>query len=60
MAIVKTSRRVDFELISGVYADGKPCPDRYLAAVKRFRAEPDECTAVEDSDRGFESALPPV
>ena len=72
MAIVTTSRREDFELIhrsrsitdymdfcltSGDYAHAKPYPDPYLAAVKRFGAEPEECIAVEDSARGLKSAI---
>lgn len=71
MAIVTTSRREDFELIhcsrnirdymdfcltSGDYPRAKPCPDPYLEAMRRFRADPDECVAVEDSARGLKAA----
>ena len=71
MAIVTTSRRVDFELIHknrGIidymdfilcvedYKRAKPHPDPYLAGLKRFNAKEDETIVVEDSQRGLSSA----
>ncbi len=72
MAVVTTSRRVDFELIHRSrdllkrmefvltiedYAEAKPHPAPYLAALARFGAEPAEAVAVEDSSRGLKSAV---
>ena len=72
MAIVTTAKREDFELIhrkrqivqhmdfvlaSGDYAQAKPAPDPYLAALARFGAEPHEAIVVEDSERGLRSAV---
>lgn len=72
MAIVTTAKREDFELIHknrsitkymkfvltlGDYAKAKPAPDPYLAALKRFKAEPDEALVIEDSGRGLKSAI---
>ena len=72
MAIVTTSRRVDFEIIHknrGIvdfmqfvlceedYNFAKPHPMPYLTAMKRFGATQDECIVVEDSKRGLSSAL---
>ncbi len=72
MAIVTTAKREDFELIhrkrqivqhmdfvlaSGDYAQAKPAPDPYLAALARFGAEPQEAIVVEDSERGLRSAV---
>lgn len=47
----------DFVLASGDYSRGKPAPDPYLLAVERSGAAPDECIAVEDSERGLEAAV---
>jgi HAD superfamily hydrolase (TIGR01509 family) len=72
MAIITTSRRVDFELIhknSGIvefmdfvlcvedYPRAKPHPDPYLAGLKRFNAKVEETIVVEDSQRGLSSAV---
>ena len=72
MAIITTSRRVDFELIhknSGIveymefvlcvedYPKAKPYPDPYLAGLKRFNAKADETIVIEDSQRGLTSAV---
>ena len=72
MAIVTTSRRVDFELAhldSGIvdfmefvlcvedYPRSKPHPDPYLKAQEMFGASKDECIVVEDSKRGLSSAV---
>ena len=72
MAIVTTSRREDFEIIHkgrGItdfmefvlcvedYPRAKPYPDPYLAGLKRFNAKADETIVVEDSQRGFTSAV---
>ena len=34
----------------------KPHPDPYLKAIEKSGAGPDECVAIEDSERGLESA----
>lgn len=72
MAVVTTSRREDFELIHRSrdllkhmefvltiedYAEAKPHPAPYLAALARFGADPTEAVAVEDSARGLKSAI---
>jgi HAD superfamily hydrolase (TIGR01509 family) len=72
MAIVTTSRRVDFELIHRDrqiidymdfvltvedYPRAKPHPDPYLSALRRFQATADQAIVVEDSARGLKSAV---
>jgi HAD superfamily hydrolase (TIGR01509 family) len=72
MAVVTTSRREDFKLIHRSrdllarmefvlaiedYAEPKPHPAPYLAALARFGADPAEAVAVEDSARGLKSAI---
>jgi HAD superfamily hydrolase (TIGR01509 family) len=71
MAIITTSRRVDFDLIHknrGIidfmdftlcveeYKRAKPHPDPYLAGLKKFAAKKEETIVVEDSQRGLTSA----
>ena len=71
MAIVTTSRRVDFELIHqnrGItdfmdftlcvedYAFAKPHPAPYLKALECFNAQKEEALVIEDSQRGLTSA----
>ncbi|HIP11301.1 MAG TPA: HAD family hydrolase [Arcobacter sp.] len=71
MAIVTTSRRVDFEIIhkhSGIvefmdfvlceedYTKAKPHPEPYLTALTKFGASKEEIVIVEDSQRGLTSA----
>ncbi|PWE20632.1 HAD family hydrolase [Aliarcobacter skirrowii] len=71
MAIVTTSRRVDFELIhknSGItnfmdfvlcvedYKRVKPHPDPYLKGLEKFNSKDFEAIVVEDSQRGLESS----
>jgi HAD superfamily hydrolase (TIGR01509 family) len=71
MGIVTSSRRDHFDLIhqstgllkyfdfvlaSGDYARSKPDPDPYLKAIERSGVGRDECVAIEDSERGLESA----
>ena len=71
MAIITTSRRVDFDLIHknrGIvdfmdftlcveeYKRAKPYPDPYLAGLKKFNAKVEETIVVEDSQRGLTSA----
>lgn len=71
MAIITTSRRVDFDLIHqnrGIvdymdftlcveeYKRAKPYPDPYLAGLKKFNATKEETIVVEDSKRGLTSA----
>lgn len=46
----------DFVLTAGDYARVKPCPDPYLLAVERSGLGPEDCIAVEDSERGLEAA----
>jgi HAD superfamily hydrolase (TIGR01509 family) len=72
MAIVTTSRRVDFELIHknrGIsdymqfilcvedYKRAKPYPDPYLKGLKLFNASKEQTIVVEDSQRGLTSAV---
>jgi len=72
MAIVTTSRRVDFELIHHNrriidymdfvltvedYPRSKPHPDPYLSALRRFQVTADQAIVVEDSARGLKSAV---
>ena len=72
MAVVTTSKRVDFELIHRTrdllkhmefvltiedYPQPKPHPAPYLAGLARFGADPGEAVAVEDSARGLKSAI---
>lgn len=71
MAIVTTSRRVDFELIHknrGIvdfmdfvlceedYERAKPFPDPYLKALEIFGARAEDAVVVEDSNRGLVAA----
>ena len=71
MAIVTTSRRVDFELIHknrGIvdfmdfvlcvedYTKAKPNPEPYLKGLEKFGAKDFEAIVVEDSQRGLESS----
>lgn len=72
MAIITTSRRVDFEIIHknrGItdfmdfilcvedYPRAKPYPDPYLEGAKKFDAKLEECIVIEDSERGLNSAV---
>lgn len=72
MAIITTSRRVDFDLIHQnreivdfmdftlcveEYERAKPYPDPYLAGLKKFNAKKEEAIIVEDSQRGLSSAV---
>ena len=72
MAIVTTSRRVDFELIHksrGIsdymqfvlcvedYKRAKPYPDPYLKGLELFKASAKNTIVVEDSQRGLISAV---
>ena len=72
MAIVTTSKRVDFEiihegrqirkfmdfvLVREDYQFAKPHPEPYLTGVKRFGATKEETLIVEDSSRGLSSAV---
>lgn len=71
MAIVTTSRRVDFNLIHknrGIvefmdfvlcvedYTKAKPNPEPYLKALEKFKARACEAFVIEDSQRGLSSA----
>jgi HAD superfamily hydrolase (TIGR01509 family) len=71
MGIVTSSRRDHFEVIhesTGIlkyfdfvltasdYARTKPAPDPYLRAIERSGAAPEECVAIEDSERGLQAA----
>ena len=72
MAIVTTAKKTDFDLIhrdrqmvahmkfvlaSGDYQRSKPAPDPYLAALRRFAAQPEQAIVVEDSERGLRAAV---
>lgn len=72
MAIVTTTRQVDFELIHQNrqivnymqfvltiedYSHPKPHPEPYLKAMTCFQAEREDCIIVEDSPRGLKAAL---
>ncbi|MDH5675778.1 MAG: HAD family phosphatase [Myxococcales bacterium] len=72
MAIITTSKRIDFELIhaerqivdhmsfvlcSGDYPRSKPHPDPYLAGLERFAVSAEETLVVEDSERGLTAAV---
>ena len=72
MAIITTSRRVDFEIIHknlGLtdfmefvlceedYNFAKPHPEPYLKALELFNAKKEEAIIVEDSQRGLTSAF---
>jgi HAD superfamily hydrolase (TIGR01509 family) len=72
MAIITTSRRVDFELIHasrGIvdymdftlcvedYPRAKPHPDPYLKGLELFHVKKEEAIIVEDSERGLRSAV---
>ena len=72
MAIVTTSRRVDFELIHKNrrisdymqfilcvedYKRAKPYPDPYLKGLELFNASKEQTIVVEDSQRGLTSAV---
>ncbi len=72
MAIVTTSRRVDFELIHSKtnivkymdfvlceedYPRAKPYPDPYLKAVELFGCQKNEALVIEDSQRGLTAAV---
>ena len=46
----------DFVLTSGDFKRSKPNPDPYLMAIERSGLQPDECIAIEDSERGLEAA----
>jgi HAD superfamily hydrolase (TIGR01509 family) len=72
MAIVTTSKRLDFEIIHEKrqirqfmdfvlvregYEFSKPHPEPYLTGLKRFGAAKEEVLVVEDSTRGLNSAV---
>jgi HAD superfamily hydrolase (TIGR01509 family) len=72
MAIVTTSRRIDFELIHknrGItnymefvlcvedYKRAKPYPDPYLKGLNEFNTSKEQTIIVEDSQRGLMSAV---
>lgn len=50
-------RFFDFVLASGDYARHKPHPEPYLAAAARAGVDPGDCWAVEDTERGVQSAV---
>jgi HAD superfamily hydrolase (TIGR01509 family) len=71
MAIVTTSDRGHFDLIhsqtelirffdfviaQGDYSHHKPHPEPYLTAASRIGIAPERCLAIEDTERGVESA----
>lgn len=50
-------RYFDFVLASGDYDRHKPHPEPYLAAAERAGVDPADCWAVEDTERGVQSAV---
>ena len=46
----------DFVLTAADFPRVKPNPDPYLMAIHRSRRPPGECVAIEDSERGLQSA----
>jgi len=46
----------DFILTEADFKRAKPHPDPYLLALERSGARPDECVAIEDSERGLQAA----
>jgi HAD superfamily hydrolase (TIGR01509 family) len=49
-------RYFDFVLTAADFPRVKPHPDPYLMAIDRSGVSPDECIAIEDSERGLEAA----
>ncbi len=49
-------RYMAFVLADGDYAKHKPEPDPYRAATARSGCRPEECVAIEDSERGLAAA----
>ena len=47
---------MEFFLTVEDYPQPKPEPDPYLAGMKRFNAEPEDCIIIEDSRRGLRAA----
>lgn len=47
----------EFALTTGDYKLHKPHPEPYLRAAERLGVAPELCVAVEDSERGLESAM---
>lgn len=71
MGIVTGSRKDHFEIIhantnvlqymefvvaQGDYINSKPFPDPYFEGIKRMGLKPEECLAIEDTERGLISA----
>jgi HAD superfamily hydrolase (TIGR01509 family) len=46
----------DFVLTAADFERVKPHPDPYLLAIERSGAAPEECVAIEDSERGLQAA----
>jgi HAD superfamily hydrolase (TIGR01509 family) len=46
----------DFVLTAADFERVKPHPDPYLLAIERSGARPEECVAIEDSERGLQAA----
>ena len=46
----------DFVLTAADFARVKPHPDPYLSALDRAGADPADCIAIEDSERGLQAA----
>jgi len=72
MAVVTSSRRgpfdaihqktplrslVDLVLVREDYEHSKPDPEPYVLAMQRLGVRPDECVAIEDSQRGLRAAV---
>jgi HAD superfamily hydrolase (TIGR01509 family) len=50
------AKYLDFVITHEDYEHSKPHPEPYLTALKRYGLRPEECIAVEDSERGLAAA----
>ena len=48
---------LDFFLSNQDVKNGKPDPEMYILAIKKFNLVPDECLIVEDNEHGVRAAL---
>lgn len=57
LAFLGLSDTVQFNISGEDVLEGKPSPEPYLLAAKRFGLDPAKCLAVEDSSVGVQSAV---
>jgi HAD superfamily hydrolase (TIGR01509 family) len=50
------SQYLDLMISNEEVSKGKPDPEMYIAAIKTFGLEPDECLVVEDNENGIKAA----